>query len=291
MLRKLVALSIFMTLTALGAALYGGAASTQTTEIEGDAITLTGRARRAKARGEYQLNITSTGEYDGAATLDDALGRYTVLVAEPLMSRSYLVDDIGLRTWYKFRVSETISQKPYYVCPDCATGGAPAPPADMLPLNSNEILVYAGGGNMVIEDVSVREDIADAHTYLLAQKYLLFLNYDAGQQAGGVDLGAAGIFILRGTDTLENVHLDSTGAVVGGPVADGVAARYANSLTQMRNAINPPPPPTSCDPDGSREMACYDNGGMWNASTCYCRIYDICSTRPWKCDGGGPYTY
>ena len=34
----------------------------------------------------------------------------------------------------------------------------------------------------------------------------------------------------------------------------------------------PPPPSPSCDLDGSRQQACEDNGGIWNPTTCSCRI-------------------
>ncbi|HEY0546582.1 MAG TPA: hypothetical protein VGC91_14485 [Pyrinomonadaceae bacterium] len=37
---------------------------------------------------------------------------------------------------------------------------------------------------------------------------------------------------------------------------------------------NPPPP--SCDPDGSQEQACYDNGGTWNPSNCHCSFINPC---------------
>ncbi len=291
MLRKLVALSIFTTLIALMVVIRTNTALMQAPGIQGDEITLTGRARRVKASGVYQLNITTTGEFDGVPTFDDALARYSVMVVEPLLSRTYVIDDIGLRTWHKFRVQETLSQKPYYTCSGCVAGGMPTPPADMLPLNSNEILVYTGGGDTVIEDVAVKETISDSHTFLLTQKYLLFLNYDASQQAGAVDLGPEGIFMLRGTDALDPVHVDANGIVISSPVSDGVATRYANSLTQFRNVLNPPPPPTSCDPDGSREMNCYNSGGDWNPTNCRCTVYnDPCASRPWKCDQG-PLTY
>jgi hypothetical protein len=52
----------------------------------------------------------TSGDFDSVDTLDDAFARYTVSVGEPVLSRSYVLDDIGIATWYKVRVSETLSQ-------------------------------------------------------------------------------------------------------------------------------------------------------------------------------------
>jgi hypothetical protein len=47
---------------------------------------------------------------------------------------------------------------------------------------------------------------------------------------------------------------------------------YSTEYRARRFGPPPPPPSPSCDPDGSRQQDCEDIGGIWNPTTCICRI-------------------
>lgn len=43
----------------------------------------------------------------------------------------------------------------------------------------------------------------------------------------------------------------------------------------------PPPPPPTCDP--YEEQNCYNYGGSWDSTNCYCYQNDPCTVSPWNC--------
>lgn len=286
MLKRFIALAIISTALALSVAVYVRVAAVQTGgEVDGSLFTISGRAAQASAQGEFIINSVEGGEFDHVDTLDDALSRYTVVVAEPILSRSYVVDDIGVRTWYKMRVDETLSQRPVFQCTGCDPTFMPDPPADMLPLNAGEILIYRGGGNVVVGNVTVDYEVEQFPAFNISQKYLLFLNYDASRSVASVDLGPVGAFVVTSPDLLTTFFTDADGLVVSSGVSDDMSARFNNSLSQFRNFLNPPPPPPACDPDGSLQGACLDDGGSWNPTTCHCTpAFDPCTRKPWLCE-------
>lgn len=61
------------------------------------------------------------------------------------------------------------------------------------------------------------------------------------------------------------------------------SAEFQNLVNSLDASLPPPPPPSSCDP--VQEQSCYDNGGIWNLSTCFCNAPpDPCLKKPWLCD-------
>jgi hypothetical protein len=63
-------------------------------------------------------------------------------------------------------------------------------------------------------------------------------------------------------------YLDITGDERG--VVHGFI--YSAEYRARRFGPPSPPPSPSCDPDGSSQQACEDSGGIWNPSTCRCRV-------------------
>lgn len=232
--------------------------------------------QQARASGRNEINSAVNVEFDDVDSLDEAISRYTVIVAEPIARRSYVVDDLFLETWYKFRVSETLSQRTPYRCPECTPAAVTDPPADMLPLNPNEILIHTAGGEVTIDGVSITETVADLPAFMTSQRYLLFLNYDASRKLGGIPIGPRGAYMVIGSDTLSPVHVDAEGIPVDTFIAEGLRTQYNNRLSLLRSALNPPPPPPGCDP--MEEQACYSRGGTWNPG-CYCT--EACQQWPW----------
>lgn len=282
MLKKSIALALFTTVLTLAVSFYSRSVA-QSDVITTD--TLTSLAQEASARGESEVSSSLSITFNEAASLDAAFARDTVLVGTPLIKKSYAVNNQSIDTWYKFRLNETLQQKPVYTPVEDA-------PADMLPLAADEFLVVVPGGEQFIDGISFTFSVAQFPSFTINQKYLLFLNYDAAKRVGTVGGGPTAVYTVVYPDTLASIFVDSDGMPIGSPVADGLYARFGNSLNQLRNTLNPPPPPPACDPDGSLEQDCSLNGGLWNFSTCHCSgTYNHCTSKPWLCDEPGPSTY
>ena len=283
MLKRFIALAIASTALALATAFYARVPAVQTGgEINESSFTLSGRAATAAAQGKLFINHSLSGDFDSVGTLDDAFTRYTVLVAEPVLNKSYVIDDIGVATWSKLRVSETLSQKPPYQCSTCGPFTLPDPPSDLLPLNADEILIYRAGGAAQVGGVTFNYEVEQFPEFNVAQKYLFFLTYDSSKKVASAAIGPTGVFTVTSSDVLTSTLTDADGLVISNAVTDGVSARFSNSLTQLRNFFNPP---QSCDPDGSRAASCLNSGGTWNPTTCYCKpAFDPCIKKPWLCE-------
>lgn len=283
LLKRFIALAVASTALALAATFYARAPAVQTgEEIDGSSYTLSGRAAAAAAQGKMFVTVTMSGDFNSVESLDDAFARYTVSVGEPVLSRSYVIDDIGIATWYKVRVSETLSQKPLFQCSTCGPLTLPDPPTDLLPLNSDEILILRAGGTAQVGGVTFNEEVEQFPSFNVAQKYLFFLNYDSSKRVATAAIGPTGVFVLTSTDVLTSFLTDADGLVISNAVTDGMSVRFGNNLTQLRNFFNPP---QSCDPDGSQAASCYDSGGTWNPTTCFCRpAFDPCIRKPWLCE-------
>lgn len=283
MLKRFIALALASTVLAMAAMFYARAGAVQTGgEVDGSSFTLSGRAAAAVAQGELIVNYTTSGDFDQVDTLDDAFARYTVLVAEPVLSRSYVVDDVGVGTWYKVRVSETLSQKSPFQCSTCNPVTLPDPPSDLLPLNSDEILIYRAGGTAEVGGVTFNFEVEQFPSFNIAQKYLFFLTYDSSKKVATAAIGPTGVFAFTSPDLLTSSLTDADGFVISNAVTDGMSTRFGNHLTQLRNYLNPPP---SCDPTGSLGASCVDDGGTWNPTTCHCTpAFDPCTHKPWLCE-------
>jgi hypothetical protein len=276
MVRKFASLAIVSTLIALALVSYNKGVFSQTV-ADDDTGTLRGFAREAISEGKTEYYLDQHDDYQ-QANLDYALANYTVLVAEPIQKRSYTIGDYFIGTWYKLRVSETLSQKPFRQCSACRV--PPNAPADMLPLNANEILILRSGGSYLIDGVTLFATDPDYPDFMLNQKYLLFVSLDSSRSVGIIDVGPVGAYAVNASGNLMPIYESDPGE---NPIADGLVARYGNNLNQLRNALNPP---TSCDPDGSRENSCYDTGGDWNPSNCACTnaTPSYCIRKPWLCE-------
>jgi hypothetical protein len=279
MLKKSIALALFTTLIAIAVNFHSRSVA-QGDVVTGD--TLTSLAQEAIARGESDVSTSLSINFNEASSLDVAFARDSVIVATPTFKKSYTVNDQTIDTWYKFKFNETLQQRGIYTPVD-------DPPADLLPLAADEFLVVVPGGEQFIDGVSFNISVAQFPSFTMNQKYLLFLNYDTSKRVGTVSGGPTAVYTVVSPDTLASIYVDSDGLPIGSPVADGLYARFGNSLNQLRNTLNPPPPPPACDPDGSLEQDCDMNGGTWNFSTCHCTVSNYCTRKPWLCDQGPEY--
>ncbi|HXM47159.1 MAG TPA: hypothetical protein VN956_04770 [Pyrinomonadaceae bacterium] len=250
--------------------------ATRVPQAPAEAGTLDWYAEQAQAAGANAFNFRAARvEFAEPETWDDVLANYTVITAQLVSSNSYSAAlNRDIETWYKFRINETLSQKPVTVCDGCAP--YPTAPADMLPLQANEMLVSKSGGSLSYNGVLLTAQNPEFPDFLPSENYLFVLQLDTASQVGVLSLGPAGAYTV---DASAVIH--PTNPILN-PYGADLSSRYGMSLTQMRAVLNPPPP-SSCDP--VQQQNCLDADGTWNSSTCHCTPYsDYCTHKPWLCE-------
>src|SRR5262249_9749247 len=104
--------------------------------------------RKAKVTGDKQITIPSEfGLPEQFTGLDDAMSRFKAILGEPIEKYTAAKDE-SLVTWYKFKVLEDLSSNGVKGCSSC--GDSVNIPDELLPLESDEILVPQPGGVLTI---------------------------------------------------------------------------------------------------------------------------------------------
>jgi hypothetical protein len=227
-------------------------------------------AQDCAANGIQSIDVnTMLWEYEGIAGIDEALSKYSVIIAHPVSNTSYVWNSelqiVG--TWYKFAVTESLAQRPHIVCDMCETD----PPASLLPLNNGQLLISKYGGSVIINGVTIRSIDTDFPAYQTSQDYLIFLDVDQTKGVGNVDGGGAAVFAIGTNSVLTPV------SSINSELADDIALRYGNSLTALRAALGgsaptttPTPTPSPCTASNTLISRCLNNGGDWDYQTCQC---------------------
>jgi hypothetical protein len=183
-------------------------------------------AQNAKAQGTYEVNQIVTGTRVGVDGLDDAVANYSIVLAQPIASSTHITDPFTFMTWYKFRVYETLSSRPY-LCSECSST---QPFSDLFPLNADEILVPDAGGTIVVDEVTFNRGESTIPSYDASSIYVLFIDLNSATKIGTVRVGSVGVFVKSG-DTLVPRE-------VGTAISAELQKRYGNSLDQLRAAVN-----------------------------------------------------
>jgi hypothetical protein len=235
-------------------------------------------AAQAKQQGKTHITLLVQPHYIGVSDLNTVTSNYSSFVGE-LLATSTVWDETSdyISTWYKFRTTERLTQRTYYSCSECSPA---TPPSELLPLQQGEFLVPLPGGSVFIDDVIVESALPDFTDIIVGQKYLLFLNFDEANKVGYLSMGPRGALLVTSQGTFAPVVSVPEGETE--VISSGLATQYNNSLSQLRAVLNPPPPST-CDPDGSQQQYCTSHGGFWHAEDCSCE-YDPCIRKPWLCD-------
>lgn len=168
-------------------------------------------------------------EYGPAESINQALSDYSVLVAHPVGSNSYVWDDENqiIGTWYKFVVTESLSLKPFPTCDTCLA--SPTPPSEMV-AGANELLVPKFGGVVSINGVTLTSADPNFPPYQ-AQSYLLFLKIDSAKRVGVLAAGPIAAFSLSPAGVISPVtHMPSE-------LADEISQTYGNSLSALRSSL------------------------------------------------------
>ena len=131
--------------------------------------------KEAKNQGIKKVSVPArTADYLGSADQDiqKALSTYTVVVAEPIESRTFQHTSNNLITWCKFRTLEAVSGVKTPPCLECNSLSAPT---EMLPLFPGEFLVPRQGGTIERDGVEFSEVDESFPPFQAGQKYLMLL--------------------------------------------------------------------------------------------------------------------
>ena len=192
-----------------------------------DPGTLKASILAAKARGESTVELAVIGCGWDVGSLRTALSTDTVVLAE-LVGRKTYADTWGLRTWYRFKLKETLVE---HAPPRQLSGTFQSAPSDMLPISEDEFLIQASNGRMEIDGVTVIQH-SNSATYSEDQTYLLFLWIDPVKRTAipaGTD--ALGVFLVDNDGNLTSYVGDSY------PLKTDLAKRFNNSLSKLREGL------------------------------------------------------
>ena len=186
---------------------------------------ITWYAAMAKAKDQTEIGIGATlVRYAVPRSFDEALASYSVVVVEPLSSKTQ-VTTYDIQTWYKFRIIERLSITTK-ICAGCSTG--PEPPPDLLPLNDREFLASKPGGEAVVDDIKIVSKDVKFPDFQLNKRYLLFVAFDPTETLGILRMGPWGTFRITPDGKLKPVD-----EKLKHHVSDELTNRFGNSLDQL----------------------------------------------------------
>ena len=227
MITKLIgAIACLVLLVGLGAMGILNSGTQQKDEVKWiDKYSLKEIARRSK--GEGKLTVTIPGpriDYPGMdMTLEETLRDHGVVVAEVIVSKSYPFNSRGVRTWYKFRIVDPLSEKYAAYCNTCPE--VPEAPEDLLPINSDELLLPASGGTVNVEGVALT--MTGDLSFDSGKKYLLFVSLAQSRVALAIP---SGVFGVDENERLEAVYK-------AGPMQAEISQRFDGNLSKLKSYI------------------------------------------------------
>ena len=188
--------------------------------------TLSWHAQMAKAKGKQSVNLrASLVDYAVPRSFDDALANYSLVVAEPIESRSF-ASTFDIRTWYKFRLVEVLSTPPAS-CVDCEIPTL-SPPQDLLPLGPNEFLSAQAGGDATVDGIKITSSDPTFPKLKTGKPYLLLVAFDSQKVIGALRSGPGGAFEISG-ESLAPVTTE-----LKYPLRQKFSEQFQNSLSNLR---------------------------------------------------------
>ena len=184
------------------------------------------RLQRAKARGDKKLLSHGVIPLYAGVNLDQALEIYDLVIGEFVFSKSFAIDDHGtILTWYKFKAHEKISQAKRRV------SNIDSPPAELLPLADDEILIWKTGGTVEFDGMEIEMKDLKLPPFENTKKYLLVLAFDPAKQAGTVEVGPTGALLVWADDTIEPAVKN------GAYFKRQIENRYGASVSKLREKL------------------------------------------------------
>ena len=184
-------------------------------------------AQSAKVQGKSTLILPSIeGMPTGIGTIDKVVENYSVVVVEPL-THVTVADGLSLITWYKFRIIDRLlTQRSIDRSPLPAT----IPPG-LTPLKPDEILIPVDGGDLVVNDVAVRQANPFNFKFKAALSYVLVVLLESSGQLANLAADAGSAYIKGEDDSITS--LSSRPARLAKDVHD----RYQNHFSLLRSDL------------------------------------------------------
>lgn len=161
----------------------------------------------AKATGKKEVQLLAPIPYYASVnSLDDALSHYTTVLAEPVRCESRIsTDSRNIETWCKFHVLDYLSEPEVLSkCNSCLS--QTGVPAELLPINDDEVLVPKNGGTIVSDDIKVTANDSFYPPLKLNQQYFLFLSLDRHTRIASIELGPKGVLAVGNDGDLEGIN-------------------------------------------------------------------------------------
>ena len=164
------------------------------------------KVRVAKTKGERELRVPAPIPYYATvSSLDDALGNYSTVIAEPTFVHTRLSSNAErVEAWYKFKIIDFLSEpeKPH-LCGSCES--VKNVPPEMLPIKEDEVLVVRGAGNLEVDGIKVSYEDLSFPNYHLNQQYLLFAIIDFNSRIASIELGPQGVSLVTSDGELQPI--------------------------------------------------------------------------------------
>ena len=196
-------------------------------EVTADFGTLQRDIQEAKARGDNTVELSVLGCGWGIGSLQEELSTDTIVLADLVGKKTY-ADTFGLRTWYRFKIRETLvdHHPPRQLAVEFHSG-----PSEMLPIAEDEFLIEEANGQLEIDGVTVTQH-SNGAKYLEGQTYLLFLWLDPTTRTA----------IRSATDPLGVFLVDSNGNLSAYierpyPFKTALTKRFNNSVDELRRYL------------------------------------------------------
>jgi hypothetical protein len=177
----------------------------------------------AKANNKDEIMLPAPKPYyAGVSNLDDALSHYSTVVAKPIREQSQINPDTKeIETWYKLEVTDFLSTPQNAECANCSSFVKQVP-ADLHPLQENEILVVRYTGTVLSDGVKVKSSDLTFPDFKLNQEYLLFLALDLRTRVGLIELGPGGVSTIDANGELSPVYAQNA------KLTQDLKVRYGN---------------------------------------------------------------
>lgn len=185
--------------------------------------------KKAKEKGNNKIIVypPEVSYVQSLSSMDEALSYYSAVIAQPVTKFTQISKDgEAVITWYKFKILETLSDK---VCDRCPP--ANDIPSEILPLNSDEIIVAKYGGTTSLDGVEVTMTNPSYPDFEMSEKYLLFLEVDPTRQAGNIMVGPAGIFTVKSSGDIVPINKADH------PLKKFIKENYKSSIKDLKDYI------------------------------------------------------
>jgi hypothetical protein len=147
-----------------------------------------------------------------------------VVVAE-LVGKRVGPDADDVNTWYKFRISELLTEQPN----NSLEALTDRVPQDLLPLQPEEFLIVRNGGKIVVDGVTVTETPRNDLSFDTLHRYVLFLYFESSSKIASLAADRASVFLITAEGELAALTKRPH------PLVNDIQVQYNNRLDWLRD--------------------------------------------------------